>query len=131
MTILVGVGINFGTDAIKKAKLEDIKTDMISIKTRAKIIAEESNFNGSEISALPGVQATDEELNIIGLQNLSNDDKQKVRKWNDEALQSQGLSTIEGDKYVVKYDLDNPNDCEVYYLEGYDGSYSLSALQEK
>ena len=131
MSILVGVGINFGTDAIKKAKLEDIKTDMISIKTRAKIIAEESNFNGSEISTLPGVQATDEELNIIGLQNLSNDDKQKVRKWNDEALQSQGLSTIEGDKYVVKYDLDNPNDSEVYYLEGYDGAYSLSSLQEK
>ena len=33
MLILVAVGIEFGGDALKEAKLEDIKTDMISIKT--------------------------------------------------------------------------------------------------
>ena len=48
MLILVGVGIDFGTDAINKARLEDIKTDMISIKTRAKIITEQYNFKDIE-----------------------------------------------------------------------------------
>ena len=45
-------------------------------------------------------------------------------------LASQGLSTIDGDVYVVYYDLKDPNNCEVYYLEGYEGMYSLSQLQD-
>ena len=56
MLILAGVGIHFGTDAIDKAKLEDIKTDMISIKTKAKIIAEQYNFK--DIDSLIGSQIT-------------------------------------------------------------------------
>ena len=44
MLILAGVGMHFGSDALDKAKLEDIKTNMISIKTKAKIVAEQYNF---------------------------------------------------------------------------------------
>ena len=48
MLILVGVGLHFGGDAVETAKLEDIKTDMISIKTKAKIVAEQYNFKDIE-----------------------------------------------------------------------------------
>lgn len=131
MMILLGVGIHFGTEAINKARLEDIVTDMLLIKTRAKIIADEFNFNGNEEAELPGVQCSDEELNSIGLNNLSNEEKQKIRKWNYDTLQSQGLSEINPDEYIVQYDLDNPNNCEVYYIKGIQEEKSLTQLQEK
>lgn len=122
MLILAGVGIHFGSDAIDKAKLEDIKTDMISIKTKAKIITEQYNFK--DIDSLIGSQITDTEAQGLNITN-----NEKFRKWSSSDLSSQNLSKIEGDTYVVYYDLDNPNNCEVYYLKGYKGKYSLTDLQ--
>ena len=122
MLILIRVGIEFGGDAISKAKIEDIKTDMISIKTKAKIVAEQYNFK--DIDILVGNAITNEEANKIGIAN--ND---KLLKWSIDDLKNQNLSRIEGDIYVVQYDLDNPNNCEVYYLKGYEGIYSLTELQ--
>ena len=120
MLILVGVSIHFGGNAIEKAKLEDIKTDMISIKTKAKIIKEEYEFK--DIDSLVGSTISNEEAQKIGVTN--ND---KILKCISSDLNGQGLSTIEGDKYVVDYN----DNCEIYYLEGYEGEYSLSALQDK
>ena len=125
MLILLGVGSHFGREAIDKAVLEDIKTDMISIKTRAKIIVEQYNF--SDIENLVGSQLTNTEIQQLG---LSEEDSTNIRKWSSEDLKSQNLSKIEGNKYVVFYDLENPNNCEIYYLEGYNGKYSLTELQE-
>lgn len=122
MLILVGVGMNFGGDALNKAKLEDIKTDMISIKTRAKIIAEQYNFK--DIDNLVGNTITDEEAAKLELTNSD-----KILKWSSSDLASQNLGSIEGEQYVVFYDLNDPNNCEVYYLNGYEGKYSLTELQ--
>ena len=122
MLILAGVGIEYGGDAINKAKLEDIKTDMISIKTRAKIIAEQYNFK--DIKQLVGSPITDDEANKIGITNSD-----KILKWSSNDLISQNLGTIEADTYIVQYDLKNPNNCEVYYLNGYEGKYSLTELK--
>lgn len=122
MMILVGVTIHFSTDAIQKANLEDIKTDMISIKTRAKIIAEQYNFK--DIESLVGSPITDTEAQKLGLTNSD-----KILKWTSNDLSSQNLSSIDGDKYVVSYNLEDPNECEVYYLEGYETKYSLTELQ--
>lgn len=125
MLILLGVGVHFGGDAIKKAKLEDIKTDMISIKTRAKIIADEHNYNDDE--TLPGDLVTDPQI----LNKLQIDAEKEVYKWDRNTLDDQGLSKVEADEYIVYYDLDNPNNCEVYYKDGFDGAYSLTQLEEK
>lgn len=122
MMVLVGVTIHFSKDAIDKANLEDIKTDMISIKTRAKIVAEQYNFK--DIDSLVGSVITDAEAQKLGLTN-----SEKILKWSSSDLTNQKLGAIEGDTYVVSYDLDDPNNCEVYYLEGYEGIYSLSELQ--
>ena len=128
MLILVGVTLHFSTDAIKKANLEDIKTDMISIKTRAKIVAEQYNFK--DIEELVGSEITAEQAEKLNLTEQWEVNTDKILKWSSEDLTSQNLSTIEGDKYVVLYNLDNPNNCEIYYLEGYEGKYSLSELKD-
>lgn len=122
MLILAGVGMHFGREAVNKAKLEDIKTDMISIKTKATIIAEHYNFK--DIENLVGSPITDEEANKLGIENNEN-----IRKWSSSDLNNQGLSTIEGDTYIVKYDLEDTNSCEIYYLDGYKGKYSLTDIQ--
>ena len=122
MLILAGVGVHFGNEALNKAKLEDIKTDMSSIKTKAKIVAEKYNFK--DIDNLIGSEITDEETQKLGIENSS-----EIRKWSSSDLSEQGLSTIDGDIYVVKYNLEDPNNCEVYYLTGYEGKYSLTDLE--
>ena len=122
MLILAGVGVHFGNEALNKAKLEDIKTDMSSIKTKAKIVAEKYNFK--DIDNLIGSEITDEEAQKLGIENSS-----ETRKWSSNDLNEQGLSTIAGDIYVVKYSLEDPNNCEVYYLTGYEGKYSLTDLE--
>ena len=127
MLILVGVGIEYGGNAIQRATLEDIKTDMISIKTRAKIVAEQYNFK--DIENLVGSPITEEEAKKIGLQEEFIEDSDKILKWSISDLSSQNLNTIEGNIYVVWYDLENPNKSEVYYLKGYKGMHSLTELQ--
>ena len=122
MLILVGVGVHFGTDAIDRAKLEDIKTDMLSIKAKAKIIADHYNFK--DIDNLVGNPITDEEAQKLGVTNSN-----QICKWSRTDLDNQGLSTIEGNVYIVYYDLENPNNCEIYYLNGYHEKYSLTDLQ--
>ena len=124
MLILVGVGIHFGTTAINRAKLEDIKTNMLSIKGKAEIITEQYNFK--DIESLVGTEITEQEASNLGISNSN-----QIRKWSSSDISSQGLSSeIQGDLYVVYYNLENPNDCEVYYLKGYEGKYSLSELQD-
>ena len=130
MVILIGVGMHFGREAIDKATLEDIKTDMISIKTRAKIIVEQYNFK--DIEELVGSEITASQIEELG---LSEEESENILKWSSEDLESQNLTSIDGDKYVVYYNLENPNNCEVYYLEGYEigenqKKYSLTELQE-
>ena len=98
MLILAGVGVHFGNEALNKAKLEDIKTDMSSIKTKAKIVAEKYNFK--DIDNLIGSEITDEEAQKLGIENSS-----ETRKWSSNDLNEQALSTIAGDIYVVKYNL--------------------------
>ena len=127
LIILIGVSFNFGGDALRKANLEDIKTDMISIKTRAKIIVEQYNFK--DIENLVGSPITEEEARKIKLQEEFAENSDNILKWSSQDLASQNLGKIEGDTYVVFYDLDNPNNCEVYYLQGYEGMYSLAELQ--
>ena len=125
MLILAGVGIHFGRDAIDKANLEDIRTDMISIKTRAKIVAEQYNFK--DINSLVGSELSSDEIQKLGLIDKKSE---HCLKWSSEDLINQGLGTIEGNTYVVYYNLDDPNKCEVYYLKGYQGKYSLTDLQD-
>ncbi len=130
MLILVVVGIEIGTDALQDAALEDIKTNMLSIKTKAKTILEKYIFG--DIEELVGepedkTNLSSELKTILG--------EKTVYKWNQDVLNSQGLTEIKVDDtnyYIVWYDQDNAT-CEVYYSTGfnYNGEtkYSLTDLE--
>ncbi len=126
MLILVGVTVKVGTKEISKAKLEDIKTEMISIKTRAEIVKDKYDFK--DIDNLVGTklsEATDYNTEAIVIPDAS---KENCYIWTQEDLNSQELSSIKVDKdkfYVVYYG----DDIEIYYSKGVDGKYSLTELQ--
>ena len=126
MLILVGVTVKVGTKEISKAKLEDIKTEMISIKTRAEIVKDKYDFK--DIDNLVGTKlsgATDYNTEAIVIPDES---KENCYIWTQEDLNSQELSSIKVDKdkfYVVYYG----DDIEIYYSKGVDGKYSLTDLQ--
>ena len=117
MMLIAGVSIHYGLDIARSAKLEDIKTDMLSIQAKAKIILEENTFKETD---LVGSQISNQDAEKIGVTNSN-----KLLKWSEVDLLNQGLNTIKGDKYIVDYN----NNCEVYYIDGYNGEYSLTALQ--
>lgn len=150
MLILAGVGMHFGGDALDKAKLEDIKTEMLSIKPKAKIVADKYNFK--DIDNLVGTPL-DQDVDQEGIQTSTykisdelnaifneKDEKGKAKidisklyVWTKEDLNSQGLNTIDVDEnkfYIVYYNLKDANACEVYYSRGIQGQYSLNALQD-
>lgn len=126
MLILVGVTVKVGTKEISKAKLEDIKTEMISIKTRAEIVKDKYDFK--DIDNLVGTklsETTDYNTEAIVIPDAS---KENCYIWTQEDLNSQELSSIKVDKdkfYVVYYG----DDIEIYYSKGVDGKYSLTELQ--
>ena len=78
---------------------------------------------------LEGVKAIDCAITDDEATKLGRPNSDKILKWSSSDLSNQNLSNIKGDTYVVFYDLDNPNNCEVYYLNGYEGNYSLTQLQ--
>lgn len=134
MIILAGVAIKVGLDAVEKAKVEDIKTNMISIKTKAAIIAEKNSFDSSSQNLI-GLTLADKGSFVISTQLQSVLDTQengtakytKCYIWTQDDLKSQGLNTIKVDEnkfYIVDYSTG-----EVFYSLGYNGEYTLTDLK--
>lgn len=126
MLILVGVTVKVGTKEISKAKLEDIKTEMISIKTRAKIVKDKYDFK--DIDNLVGTKLSEATDYNTGAIDIPDESKENCYIWTQEDLNSQELSSIKVDKdkfFVVYYG----DDIEIYYSKGVDGKYSLTDLQ--
>ncbi len=149
MLILVGVGVHFSGDALDKAKLEDIKTDMISIKTKAKIVAEQYNFKdidnliGTKLDQNDEEEGIQNETYIIpnGLKTILEGSGEETEKidisklyiWTKEDLNNQGLNTIDINNeqfYIVYYNLKDTNKSEIYYSQGFQGQYSLDTLND-
>lgn len=133
MLILVGVTIKVGTNSIDEAEKEDIITNMISIKTRAKIVKDQYNFK--DISNLVGTKLTeDTEHDTTQIDSvIPTENKENCYIWTQTDLNDQGLTSInsdESDFYVVYYGDEN-NGIEVYYSNGIEGKYSLTQLQEE
>ena len=129
MLILVGVTVKVGTKSIDESEKEDIITNMISIKTRAKLVKDQFNFK--DISSLVGTKFTDdtkyEKTNLNPA--IPEEQKNNCYIWTQEDLNNQGLASINSDEskfYVVYY---GDNNTEVYYSIGVDGKYSLTDLQ--
>ena len=133
--------INYGTEEIDKAKLEDLKTTMLLIKGRAKIVIEKTNFEEdyeeegtiqlTSSIALPEEAETN--YNLLSLMSVLNaiEDKSQLYIWEQKAMDNNGIDVkiTQDDFYVIDY-----NTKEVYssigYTLGNETYYSLTQLQE-
>jgi len=124
MVILLTVSIKVGTDAIDKSIEEDIKSNMLLIQGKSKIIKDKHNFESTELLGTPINEATDYTISSE-LQSQINLEKAYILTQED--LNNNGLYNIEisnTEFYVVDYDT-----CEVYYSLGIKGRYSLTDIQ--
>lgn len=131
MIILATIVVDFSTKAINKAKLEDIKTNMLLIQGKSQTIYEKYSFK--EIEELTGILYSEQNTYVIsdGLLNHLNVEDD-IYIWGEEALNENGLGTIKTDEqtfYIVDY-----TTSEIYFSKGYEYNdliyYSLTELQE-
>lgn len=133
MLILAGVGIKIGFDAGEKTKLENIKLNMATIKSKAKIIAEKNSYDSEEnlLEGMALLEATDyiisEELqNLLEKQENGELKYKKCYIWEAQDFKEQGINTISINKtkfYIIDY-----STCEIFYSIGYQGKYTLTEL---
>lgn len=131
MIILATIVVDFSTKAINKAKLEDIKTNMLLIQGKSQTIYEKYSFK--EIEELTGILYSEQNTYVISdglLDHLKVEDD--IYIWGEEALNENGLGTIKTDEqtfYIVDY-----TTSEIYFSKGYEYNdliyYSLTELQE-
>ena len=131
MIILATIVVDFSTKAIDKAKLEDIKTNMLLIQGKSQTIYEKYLFK--EIEELTGILYSEQNTYVISdglLDHLKVEDD--IYIWGEEALNENGLGTIKTDEqtfYIVNY-----TTSEIYFSKGYEYNdliyYSLTELQE-
>ena len=143
MIILVGIGIYSSTDVIKKAKLEELKTNMLLIQAKAREYVEDATF---KMGINPDESKKNEVRNEVYVENA------KLQKATDteipsdfditdtttcywltpEAQTSWGLSKMKlesNEKYLIQFDEANVI-VEIYNTKGYKGNYSLTAIDQ-
>lgn len=130
MLILVTVGIEYGTQEVEKAKLEDLKTTMLLIKGRAQIVADKEDF-GESYNNEGMIKVTDEAASKYNMSNLQDLDQTNLYIWEQIAMDNNNIDvTITTTEfYVIDY-----NTREVYYSLGYTSGdttyYSLTDIQK-
>ena len=141
--VLASIAITGGSNIIKKANLENLKTNLLLVEVKAKEALEQavhelgsSNVSEDRTEVAKGKLIGDENidstiLNTIGASE--NEAEQKyLRKFEAEQLkENMGIDGLEG-TIVIEYDLENVK-VEVYSSKGfvYDGTtyYKLSDIQ--
>ena len=145
LLIIAGISVYSGTDIIKRAKLEELKTNMLLIETKAKECVENANFKLGKIDNLGDDEKTNrineakKELKGIEITEADNiniepsDYNNYYYKLTEDNLKDMGLSNIKlsdtNELYIVKYDIQNAK-VEIYNTKGYEGKYSLTDIEQ-
>ena len=147
LLIIAGISIYSGTDSLNKANLEELKTNMLLIKAKAREYVEEANFKiGKDIDNQDAINVIKEEVyeingklkkaTDVGITNVDQsipiEECYVVTNGEDGALKYWGLDkiiTTENEKYLLKFDEKNIT-VEIYNTKGYDGKYSLTDLEK-
>lgn len=141
LTVIASIAIYSGSDTIKKAKLEEIKTNMLLIEAKAREYVEDANFK-------MGINPDDAKKNQVRNDIYVNEAKLtktssvpsnvNVKDINNcydvttDTLNSWGLDKIEveeNEKYIIEFDEQNAS-VEIYNTLGYDGKYSLTDIEK-
>ena len=144
LLIISGISVYSGTDIIKRAKLEELKTNMLLIETKAKECVENANFKLGKLDNLGGdekinrINEAKKELKGTEIEKADNIDIESsdynyYYKLTEENLKDIGLSNVKSTdtdgQYIVKYDIENAK-VEIYNTKGYDGKYSLKDIEQ-
>lgn len=146
LLIIAGISVYSGKDVIKRANLEELRTDMLLIEAKAKEYVENANFKlgikideaadkqeriNSAKQELKGkfIENTSEFGNIIG----NNEEYGYYYQLNDNDLDEMGLSKVESNGvFIIKYDIKNL-EVEVYNTQGFQANgqkyYSLTEIE--
>lgn len=154
LIILAGITIHTGTESIRKANLEGLKTNMLLIETKAREFVENASFDlgidpenatdemktnaqaeltGDDKGTLvtSGDSIIDQLLNI-GI-SQADIDNGNVCKLTTENLEKMGINDVESNDeegwYVIVYNI-NDTTAEIYHTMGYQGKYSLTDIEQ-
>lgn len=160
LLILIGISVGEGTSLIKRAKIESIMTNMITIKANAKIYAEEINaevwdlkendedvtktksYNRSNLfNTKYNMEKLENAIEIISKVDSSINDSNGCEAYTitTDTLSEMGLSDLASSssdgEFVVVYNSADYTKLEIVYPAGisYDNStfYTLSNLKNK
>lgn len=143
LLIIAGISVYNGKETIKKAQLEELKTNMLFIQAKAKEYVEEANFRIGIVSEGEREEKTtavrkeiyveSEKLQVIetapsqitsmpncAYYQMSEDTKQK---WGLEKLKKE-------EDYIIEFNEIGAS-VQIYYLPGYNGKYSLSDIEQE
>ncbi len=129
MLILVSVTIHFGTTLFDASRKEDLKTSMLLIQSKTKIIKEKKDFG--DIENLEGIALennTEYTISDALSTKISAIENSSLYILNSEHLNNMGITEETSSKefYIVDY-----NSNEIYYSLGYkDGNNTLYSLSE-
>lgn len=145
LIILAGITVYNGTSTIKKAALEEVRTNLLLIQAKAREYVEEANFkmgpspdDNKKQEVRTEIYETKAKL-AKSVQNGSISSKIPVSDCytlTEEALTEWGLNKIElktDEFYLIQFDDTNAM-VEVYYSKGYDDNgvmkYSLTEIDK-
>lgn len=158
LLIISGISIGTGNNVIKRSQLENLETNMLLIKGKAKEYVENANFKlGNNIE-----NATDKENRIEeakkqlvgeiitqgdifnGIDNITTEKIEEDKtnyiyyyKISTENLTNMGLSNVYSDNekgwYIIKYNIKNV-EIEIYNTKGFENQnnkyYTLTEIQD-
>ena len=142
LLIIASIAVYSGSETVRKAKLEELRTNMLLIEAKAKGLVEEVNFKigltkpEDEGYAVKKEQAENEVYKGAGLEKATDVSApsaipvSECYKVTDATLQNWGLEDMEkeeGEEYLIKFDDVNAT-VEVYNTLGYNGKYSLTEI---
>ena len=142
LLIISSIAVYSGSETVRKAKLEELRTNMLLIEAKAKGLVEEVNFKigltkpEDEGYAVKKEQAENEVYKGAGLEKATDVSApsaipvSECYKVTDATLQNWGLEDMEkeeGEEYLIKFDDVNAT-VEIYNTLGYDGKYSLTEI---
>lgn len=144
LIIIAGISVYSGKDAIKKGKLEELRTNMLLVQVKARETVEQANFKmgpnpdeTKQVEVRKEVYETDAKLEKVsdsGITVPSGANSENCYVVTEAALKNWGLNKIElsdGEYYIIEFDDTNAK-VEIYNTLGYnnDGTmvYSLTQI---
>ena len=143
LLIIAGVTINAGTESIKRAKLETLRTNMLLIKSKGKEYCEEANFkSGTNNEVAKGVEYLSNEKKLpsadAGELPVSGQTYEYIAKLETETLKNIGLNEVANSEnagtFYIGFNITG-NQIEVYNSNGYKSTngttyYKLSDIEK-